>query len=80
MGGWIDGSAVDFSWTPLSNGKGLRGTRWSPAGGSRGHRSEEKEGDGVFKAKPLGPPPLPAAPYIKADPPLGRFVRQACNR
>ncbi len=35
MSGGVDGSAVDFSWPPLSNGEGLRGTRWSPAGGSR---------------------------------------------
>lgn len=32
MGGF-DGSAVDFSWMLLSNGRGLRGTRWSSAGG-----------------------------------------------
>lgn len=46
-GGGIDGSAVDFSWPPLSNGKGIRGTRWSPAGGSGGAQEEEKEGEGA---------------------------------
>lgn len=71
--GGMDGSAVDFSRTPLSNGKGLRGTRWSPVGGSEGTQEERGE-EGVFKDK--GNP----ASHIKADPPLGRFVRQPCNR
>lgn len=47
--GGIDGFAVDFSWPPFSNGKGLRGTRWSPAGGSgdTGGGEGRKEEGGV---------------------------------
>lgn len=76
-GGWggFDGSAVDFSWMPLSNGRGLRGTRWSSAGGRGGHRRT-----GCFKpSQDRDPPPTPPF-YFKADPPLGHFVRQPCNR
>lgn len=45
--GGADGSAVDFSWPSLLNGKGLRGTRWSPAGGSRDTGEGEAERRGV---------------------------------
>lgn len=46
-GGWIDGSSVDFSRTPLSNGEGLRGTSRREQG-QRRWRSEEK---GCFNSR-----------------------------
>lgn len=63
--------------TLLSNGKGSKRDKVEPSRSERGHRRRRKEEeDGVFK--PSSPPHN--TPHIKADPPLGRFVRQPCNR
>lgn len=48
--GGVDGSAVDFSWPSLLNGKGLRGQGGAQQEGA-GTQEKEKQKEGVYKTR-----------------------------